>query len=498
MIANMNSQNYPIFLYDRQYDVLATERQCDCACVTALPAQSEPTSVMDSSQLFVLNENCNMFPLIDGYHVMLERAVKPSVANDTTLMLASHFQQPSRLNDIPATWRQVWGDEVITAAVEQMVDWGLILPEDRKPTVLTETAQTLTAWLHITDRCNLRCAYCYLPHQRVDMSAETGRAAIDATVRSAVAHGYQAIKLKYAGGEPLLRFALIAELHKYALATTQRYGLKLDGVILSNGTLLTVDMVQAIQLLGLRLMISLDGLGAVHDRQRPLADGCASSTRVRNGIELALAQGLTPEISVTVSSRNADGLAALLAWILEHNLPFSLNFYRENDLSMSHADLQLEEQHIIDGMIAAYKVIEQNLPSHSLLASLADFANLATPHLRTCSAGHSYIVFDYQGQVAKCQMALTQTITTVYADDPLALIRADLIGIQNPSVEEKEGCKGCLWKYWCAGGCPLSTFRATGRYDVKSPNCHIYKALYPEVVRLEGLRLLRDAGLLVQ
>ena len=31
----------------------------------------------------------------------------------------------------------------------------------------------------------------------------------------------------------------------------------------------------------------------------------------------------------------------------------------------------------------------------------------------------------------------------------------------------------------------------TNTYDVKSPNCNIYKALYPEVLRLEGLRLLK-------
>ena len=30
----------------------------------------------------------------------------------------------------------------------------------------------------------------------------------------------------------------------------------------------------------------------------------------------------------------------------------------------------------------------------------------------------------------------------------------------------------------------------TGRFDVRSPNCRIYKAIYPEAVRLEGLRLL--------
>jgi uncharacterized protein len=31
----------------------------------------------------------------------------------------------------------------------------------------------------------------------------------------------------------------------------------------------------------------------------------------------------------------------------------------------------------------------------------------------------------------------------------------------------------------------------TGRYDRKSPNCHIYQALFPDVLQLEALRLLR-------
>ena len=49
----------------------------------------------------------------------------------------------------------------------------------------------LITWLHLTDRCNFRCSYCYLPHVREDMSPETGRAAIDATFRSALANGFK-------------------------------------------------------------------------------------------------------------------------------------------------------------------------------------------------------------------------------------------------------------------------------------------------------------------
>lgn len=349
----------------------------------------------------------------------------------------------------------------------------------------------LTSWLHLTDRCNLRCTYCYLPHVREDMSPKTGCAAIDATFRSAIANGFKQVKLKYAGGEPLLRFSLIMELHRYAQSQAREHGIDLEGVVLSNGTLLTTEIAEALKSLGLRLMISLDGLGHHHDNHRSYAGGRGSFEDVSEAVELALANGLVPNISVTVSSRTAEGLPEIMSWILERELPFSLNFYRENELSASHEDMRLDEQKIISGMLAAFKVIENNLPSRPFLGGIIDRANLSVSHMHTCGVGQNYLVFDQNGQVAKCQMHIRKPITDVHVYDPLAVIRADQIGIQNISVEEKEGCKTCKWKHWCAGGCPLETYRATGRYDVKSPNCNIYKALFPEALRLEGLQLLK-------
>lgn len=133
------------------------------------------------------------------------------------------------------------------------------------------------------------------------------------------------------------------------------------------------------------------------------------------------------------------------------------------------------------------------IPQRTLLTSSTDLANFAAPHLRRCSVGHSYLVFDCEGRVSKCQMQMEKSVTDIHAEDPLTIVREDKLGIQNVSVDEKEECQTCQWRYWCAGGCPLETFRVTGRYDVKSPNCNIYKALYPEVLRLEGLRLLKYA-----
>jgi len=262
---------------------------------------------------------------------------------------------------------------------------------------------------------------------------------------------------------------------------------------LSNGVKWTSGMIAAVQACGIRVMISLDGLGATHNSQRAFEDGNGSFATVAHTIQSLLEQDIVPHISVTITSQSAEGLPELTAWLLEHNLPFSLNFYRGNERSISVEGLSLSEERIISAMCAVFKVIEANLPRHSLLGSLLDRASLAAPHRHPCSVGRNYLIMDHHGRVAKCQMRIAQAVTTITDADPLNLTRADQMGIQNLPVDEKEGCRDCEWRYWCAGGCPLVTYQATGRYDTKSPNCNIYKALFPEVLKLEGLRLLKFA-----
>jgi len=471
----------------------AVEDQCDCACAVTLPA-APPLRQPQPNSPYLLAPDSPFFPLTGDYHVTLNSTSNTVILNQAAMLMAQHFSTARMLSHVPPAWSNRWGRAVVQSTLHQMVGVGLLQPENAPSPPVAEETAILSAWLHITDRCNLRCAYCYLPHHRVDMTPETGQAALEATFRSAVAHRFRQVKLKYAGGEAMLRFPLIAGLHRYAQTLANRHNLALDGVILSNGTRLTPKIIRAMQQLGLRLMISLDGVGDMHDRQRKYANGRGSFADVSQAVDLALSHQLIPDISVTISGRNAAGLPQLMAWLLERDLPFSLNFYRENEHAATHKDLKLEEEKIIDGMQAAFAVIEANLPRRSLLASLIDRANLAVPHRRTCGVGHSYLVFDHVGQVSKCQMQMDRPVTTSHAGDPLALLQADQQGIQNIPVEEKEECRHCRWKNWCTGGCPLATYRATGRYDLKSPNCNIYKALYPAAVRLEGLRLLMYAN----
>lgn len=456
----------------------------DCACA-ATPPDMAPLASVASSGLWQLGSEQPRFPVADN-HMAVFNPLGPvglAVLNGSALDVLAAYQHPKPLTS--ATSRQLAG-------------LGFLQSVDAVPSPALARSKTLTAWLHVTNACNLRCTYCYVDKTDEAMDEATGLAAIDAIVRSATQNGFKAIKLKYAGGEATLNYRLIRLLHEYAQGQAATHGLALREVVLSNGVGVSAAMLDFIRDADMRLMISLDGIDAGHDAQRVFGNGRGSARLVARSIDRAIAHGVKPHLSITVTKHNADSIAAAVAFALERELLFNLNFYREHDYSASHEELAAEDARLISGVRAAFHVIEQQLPRQSLIAALVDRSNFASPHDRPCGAGHSYLVMDHHGGIARCQMEIERSVTDVMADDPLEIIRLQSAGFQNVSVDEKEGCRECQWRYFCSGGCPMLTYRVTGRSNVKSPYCNVYKALFPELLRLEGLRLLKWAQMAAQ
>ncbi len=46
-------------------------------------------------------------------------------------------------------------------------------------------------------------------------------------------------------------------------------------------------------------------------------------------------------------------------------------------------------------------------------------------------------------------------------------------------------------RYICAGGCPLLAQRHQGTPAAPSPYCAVYRAVLPDLLRLEGLRMMQ-------
>lgn len=468
-------------------------RSCeDCACPTG-GERAHPRHPVDlPAGPLVRAEGVVDLPLDDEHSVLFGSQGRGGVVvvNRTARDLFQRFTEPTSLDDLVRA-----GHEPGEAAevVRRLVEQDLVHEPGLVPAPEFAASRELTAWLHVTNQCNLRCTYCYVHKSDESMDHATARETVDALVRSAVDNGFRSLRLKYAGGEASLNADVLFALHDHAVARCAEQGLGLSAVLLSNGVALPDRLATRLVERGIRLMISLDGLGAVHDAQRPTVAGKPSARRVVRTVDRLVRHGVAPHLSITITSGNVDEVAAVVRYALERGLTFSFNFFRDNDCASRFEDLQYEERSLVAGLADAFAVIEELMPPWSVLGSVLDRGQLVEPRRKSCGVGDDYVVVDQRGQVSQCHMEIGSTLGDVRHVDPVAAIRDDGAGIRNLLVDDKEGCRDCTWRNWCSGGCAVATFRATGRFDVRSPNCNIYRAIYPAALRLEGLRLLRFA-----
>ena len=349
---------------------------------------------------------------------------------------------------------------------------------------------TLDCWLHITNECTLACKYCYIHKSPGKMSPAVGQRAIETIVEEARSGGFQRVKIKYSGGEPTLNLDLVRELSTYARRKLQEFSIDLDEVILTNGVI-PINTMDEIVNMGIRVMLSLDALGDEQDSQRPSITGKPVRQMTLDTLHYMKARGVGISVSVTVARQSAAVLIDLIDLLVELDVPFSINYARDNQFFDDRAGFAPQATVLAKTMREVIEHLAQNPPKRSLLNALMDRASLGAPHEYTCGAGRNYLVIDHLGRVSFCQQEMHIPISSVFEPAPLSKVAARRSGSRSISVDEKVACHKCKWRYWCTGGCPALTYQAYGRVDAQSPFCDVYKALFPEVIRLEGLRLLK-------
>jgi heme d1 biosynthesis radical SAM protein NirJ len=154
---------------------------------------------------------------------------------------------------------------------------------------------------NLVRRCNLNCIHCYSLSADVDFPGELGTAQVLEVMEDLRAFGVPVLILS--GGEPLLR-PDIFELSAHAKAMGFYLGLS------SNGALIDAAVADRIAAVGYDYVgISLDGIGAVHDRFRRQE---GAFDRSLEGIRLLRARGVKVGLRFTVTERNVLSLPSML------------------------------------------------------------------------------------------------------------------------------------------------------------------------------------------
>ncbi len=387
--------------------------------------------------------------------------------------------------------------------------------------------RVFNAWLHLTNACNLACPYCYIHKSKRHMSAHVVERVLASIAATAQSGQVERIHVRYAGGEPMLRFDAMRRFHAQATAACAASGVKFSAAVLTNGAAVPAGATEWLRANQVSVSMSIDGVGALQDAMRPVVGGGSSFARVSAGLDAYLAAGIRPYMLITVGDSNLDGLPELTQFLLDRGLWFRYSLVRDLQWGAGVLDDRHGAEHgpsdsesapeILQGAPLrrvqavfgrCYDLIESYVLAQGQLALASGrrpdvgfrrshhFCDLQpwAPIRQACGAGRSYLAIGEQGQVSPCQAALHRDGTNEIAGQSLLALAAGQTQLPDfKRTQPNTACSRCPHRLSCAGGCPLLLHRREGHVNGRSPYCEVFKAVLPRIVHIAALELAHQA-----
>lgn len=475
----------PKIIFPKKNGQSSTNGGCDGDCACTLPDlgqkathRIQPVSREELSGAYHIRGQVDSLPLSDNFWVILAPQSQPgwAVVNESALAVLNFFQTGHSMSEWQATSTVSRTDFI--EATQTFYSAGFLTSEPAFFEQNTDQQPPIESWLFLTRACNMACAHCFVSKDPREMTLETGLQATRKLFEMAERHGHPGVKIKYAGGEPTMRWELLTKLHEYAVELSQSSGLPLSEIIVTNGAALSKSRLEYLKNSNIQIAISLDGFGEGHNRQRPFTNGLPSFERIYKNILLALSLGIRPFLTITLTQLNLDELPALTEFALQNNLFLNWNFYRPH---IQNDPLVPGVEELIPALHKSLNIISEYTPEYPFLDKLIDRSNFSAAHEHTCGAGRNYLSIDYDGGVLPCHMLSGANQQGI----PLNMLTdVQFHDFDNTAIDQKEGCNTCQWRYWCTGGCPLLARNNKPIY------CEVYKAIYLEIIRIKGKQIL--------
>lgn len=349
--------------------------------------------------------------------------------------------------------------------------------------------------LMVNHACNLRCSYCYAGEKfHRAMSSAIGRRAIDRAVASI--HRKGQLDLGLFGGEPLLEPVLIEELIEHAVITCDAAGVELVPGLTTNGTQTSPAAWRVMTRPGLDLVISHDGLPAVHDRHRRGVDGQGTSKAVVSTMLRLLEAGTDVRVLMVVRPDTVDAMAEGIAWLRAigvHRVEPSL------DVWATWTDVDIDR--LRAAIARSADIWRDGLPLCSVGwfdEKLAAVSGIPTAGPDRCGFGAGELAVAPSGNLYPCERLIgedgagNQMRLAGHALDGGTdfLVRATAV------CSDNDACRLCPLQSICDTGCQCSNYLRTG--NVARPDallCALNQTCLEQTIRvLQELNLTRTGA----
>jgi uncharacterized protein len=366
---------------------------------------------------------------------------------------------------------------------------------------LREDTDQLRATVLTTLQCNFACDYCFQGDHgdynkfAAKMTLETAAGVVKWIAKRLDDTKPQTFVLTLFGGEPLLNLPVAYYLAEHCYAACEARGVKQQISVITNGLLLTPEVVGRLNPYGLRgVKITLDGDRHTHNQMRPLRGGQGTFDRIIENM-----RKVAPLVPITIGGNfdeaSADSYPALLDFLQQQEFAPYINKINFKPV------LRAPEPEKPKGFIPLTAVGTNNTPLNGTCMTSAGAGLSSGPcdschfidekmqflreetrkhgfwtpdgvHMGPCEIHrrHAYTIGP-EGSLYACPGFTGEAKeSTGHIDGRDEEWRSAAAGRFDRLSAHKEGCGDCSFIPVCGGGCSLAAHTEVG--DMHQPSCH--------------------------
>jgi radical SAM protein with 4Fe4S-binding SPASM domain len=292
----------------------------------------------------------------------------------------------------------------------------------------------ISPWIHTTNRCNLKCPYCYV-RGNADMSPDV----YDELYILLLNTPTNIRHLRFAGGEPTLVFDIWEPFAKRML---EHKGTSVE--VLTNLIAPPKEFWKFAELHNVSVSVSIDNGKSVKVLNRNMAE---KLKRISN-----------PWIMTTITKENIKSLDVLAAFIGMNNYGWAITTdYFEAKATTPHWEV------LAEAVVSVASVLREFGYDFNKIS----FNNFSTKaNFNGCKAGNEMITIAPNGDIYRCQ-------TEINHGSKIGDVHN---GYSAKSFCARDACKKCPIFGLCTGWCPI-------HYKLPNPICNVIKLFASETIK---------------
>lgn len=311
--------------------------------------------------------------------------------------------------------------------------------------------------LTITNKCNMRCEYCYANKNKQSADINTLYKAVDFFSNSDLK------SFSLIGGEPLCEAENTIKIIEYIRKNNEDVPI----YITTNGTLLTYDIAKFFKMNKVKLFLSFDGFADVE--QRRYVDGSSARNDILSAIEMLVNSGVDFGVRLTLTRKNYKGCAKGVEFLVKKNIKniiINMDWTYDNQWSDNE----------LDGVIREYVQIYSfhNDKDGIFIRPLDGWKEsiFGDRCVVPCQFGTSKLIAGCDGKIYACTMFNENKDYEIGS-----VLNCVICGYKTNKIEELSECKDCIARKICKKNyCACTNFQLTGDIRKKSSVlCNYYQ-----------------------